>query len=98
MKCPQCGYADPFMPSWFDHEREVAEACYFKEWDPELFALLEVEKWVQVEEEFMYHMTRKGAIQRFRIVDLIAKRGQHIEYDAKASGRKNWHLKGMHWR
>ena len=91
--CPACGYHDPFMRSWFEPEREVAESLYFKEWDPELYTELLNNPWVQVG-DFMYHRTKKGAIQRWKIVDIAAKKNQRIQYDTKASQRKNWHLKG----
>ena len=95
-RCPNCGYSDPFMPSWYDHEREVAELGYFAEWNVDLWLALLDNPWVEFG-DFMYHLTSgRGTrgVQRYRIVDLIARKGQKIVYDSAASGRKNWHIKG----
>ena len=90
MKCPKCGYSDPFMRSWFDVEREVAEPCYFKEWDPELWGLLQSEQWVEMDGH-MYHLTRsKRTVVRY-LTEILA----HGIPPQERSHRQNWHLLGQ---
>jgi hypothetical protein len=77
------------MRSWWDHEKEVAQPEYFREWDLELWQIL-VEylplnrAWVQVGEDTMYHLTGKS-VERWKIPVLKARKGAKIKYDAVAS-------------
>jgi len=83
------------MVSYWDHEKEVAEPIYFKEWNEELWIQLQTDPWIEGRDGLIYHLTRNAVtVERWRVVDLIAKKGMKVKYDPQASGRKNWHIKG----
>jgi len=76
------------VPSWYDPEREVAQPLVLKEWDPELYAILDAGYSVQIE-PFIYYwpkarpLRRRGLIQRYLITVLEARRGGQIIYDKR---------------
>jgi hypothetical protein len=71
MKCPKCGYIDPFMQSWYIPEVEVAEPIWFNEWNEQYMLLLEVFRNLIIEHysgDYVYHLTKNNhSIQRFPI-------------------------------
>ena len=90
MKCPNCGYTDPFMTSWWDHEKEVAEHTYFQEWDPEL--------WEQLQQrdvrrgDYIYHLT-PSSVERWPYERWISRSKRAKVYYEKGH-RKNYHIIG----
>src|SRR3990167_8479516 len=66
--CPACGYHDPFHTSWFDHEKEVAEPLYFKEWAPDIWESLQQASWILSEDgRILWHLTKGGTVERWKV-------------------------------
>lgn len=67
--CPFCGYWEPFHPSWFTPEKEVADPKWVKEWDSELWDLLVEYRNLTVEHcdgDWLYHLTRTNkTVERY---------------------------------
>src|SRR3990167_6851199 len=96
--CPACGYHDPFHTSWFDHEKDVAEPLYFKEWAPDIWESLQQASWILSEDgRILWHLTKGGTVERWKVDVVMARKGSKVEFDVKASQRKNYHLKGKSW-
>ena len=91
-KCPLCGYQDPFHPSWYTPEKEVAEPQWVEEWDPELMAILREYRDVIIEHldgDYVYHLTRRDrTVERQSVA--VHRVGQSPQERAE---RKNLHLK-----
>ena len=61
--CPMCGYYNIFMKSWFEPQKEVAEARWLLEHDPELLSILLDYNHVTVEHfdgDWVYHLAKKA--------------------------------------
>lgn len=61
--CPNCGYWDSFHASWFTPEKEVCEAKWLLENDPELLAILLSNPYITVahaDGDWVYHLAKKG--------------------------------------
>jgi hypothetical protein len=93
MKCPSCGYEDPFIPSWYVPWQEIAEPWSVNEWQPWLFELLEIKSDGDVVyEDYVYHRT-PSSVERM-------PRDLSIEYHTKGfppqekAHRKNYHILG----
>jgi len=99
MKCPRCGYSDPFLRSWWDPEKEVCDHDHMKEWNISLYQRLLDEKdktgaknAVEVD-GFIYHLTPQS-VERWEKWDW-ENRGNRIKgYYDKRVGRKNYHILG----
>lgn len=93
MKCPNCGYKDPFHPSWYVPEKEVSEPIWFEEWDSNLFLLLLIFRDIIIEHfdgDYRYHITKKNTtIERWSVA--LDKVGFSTQ---ETTSRKNYHLKG----
>ena len=87
-ECEFCHVWTPFIPSWYDPERQVAEAYTLKEWDEEIYALL-ADGWTVENEPFIYYwprarlLRRRGLIQRYLIATIASRRGGQIVYDRR---------------
>jgi len=74
--CPSCGYWDPFHPSWYTPEKEVAEPHWVQEWDNEIFTSLQKFRDITIEHcdgDWVYHLTRNDrTVERWPIsVDVL---------------------------
>lgn len=92
--CSECGYWDPFHPSWFTPEKEVAEPRWVEEWDPEILGLLKEFRDIIIEHadgDWRYHLTKGDrTVERWPVnVDKVGFSPQ------ESSGRKNYHLLGQ---
>lgn len=96
MKCPNCGYEDPFLRSWFDMEKEVCDHEHAMEWDRELFDELsghDVRRIEKSGEEYVYHKTPKS-VERWRAWDWDHRKSRKAPYYEATRERKNYHLIG----
>lgn len=90
--CPNCGYKDPFMRSWYTVELETAEIPYFKEWRPDLYDRLLKED--LIEGKFHYHLARKRKTKEPTSVYRWNKELDKTGFGRQEGGRrKNYHLK-----
>jgi len=90
MKCPNCGYQDPFIPSWWDPEKEVAEHGYLKEWDPGLWEQLQLGDVRRG--DYLYHLT-PSSIERW-LYERWISRPKRAKVYYERSDRKNYHIAG----
>ena len=61
--CPNCGYFDGFITSWYDPEKEVAQARWLAENDPDLLSILLDFEYITVEHydgDWVYHMSKRA--------------------------------------
>ncbi len=76
------------MRSWYHPDKEVAEPQYFKDWDPKLWARLQRERDVIVD-EFHYHLTKGD-----RTVERWNKAIDKVGFaPLEATHRKNLHIR-----
>ena len=85
--CPNCGYKDPFMRSWYHPDKEVAEPDYFAPWNPELWEQLQ--KGDVIVGEFHYHLTRtRRTVERWnKAIDKVGFA------PLEATHRRNLHIR-----
>ena len=93
MRCPNCGYEDPFIPSWFVPWKEIAEPWSVQEWQPWLFQLLEIkEDGDVIFNGYVYHRT-PSSVERMRLEISIEYHTRGFPPQERAH-RKNYHLIG----
>jgi hypothetical protein len=90
VECPKCGYKDPFMRSWFDPDKEVAEFDYFKDWNLELWERLQ--KGDVERDGYIYHLTKKS-VERWKIEAWKLRASRYRGY-CEGGRRKNYHIIG----
>ena len=98
-KCPKCGYEDPFHPSWFDIQKEVAEPCYFVEWNDVLYEVLKndgTEMTGDTEMEgYVYHLTKKHTTVERTPLEIVIQNSLYGKPPQEKAHRKNYHLIGF---
>ena len=78
------------MSSWWDHEKEVAEHSYFREWNPELWKKLQHGD-VEVG-NYVYHLTL-SSVERWPKQARISRSKRSKVYYERAH-RKNYNILG----